>query len=959
MRPQNTFILRKIYNLSVVLFICLSSVAQRANFQLKIKDIDNLNLPGASVQLNPGKWGGVTNPQGELFLVDMPPGNYKLSISYIGFEKLEKEIVLKNGNNIFSEQIINLAVTNSEVVVMGDRLKGQSKALSQQKNSGNITNIISADQMGRFPDANIGDAVKRVPGITMQNDQGEARNIIIRGMGPEFNAVTFNGERIPSAEGDNRRIQMDLIPADMVQTVEVNKTLTADMDADAIGGSVNMVSRQAPNGLRISGTMAGGINPIRDGMIGTYNFIIGNRKANSKLGYMISGSHNRNVFGSDNVEAVWSKDANGKPFVSNHDIRIYDLIRIRRSLATTLDYKISPLHNISFTSSYNWRDDKENRFRLRHRYRGNVENPIPADLIYDAAGNISGYKNGEVLRQTKGGIDNIRNESRRLEDQRVRSFAVNGNHVFGKLKSDWCIQWAKASEVRPNERYFAMGRRSIQVFQNINDPRKPQAFDNTALSAYTRLGELTEEFQDQYERDVNAKLNFELPTTLVKNRKGKFRFGLRLRTKEKIRDNSFYSYKPVTTIPNISVVPLIDKTNPNIYVGSAFVAGNFIDPRHLGGLQFKNALLFTETDEPSKYLAENYSANEIITAGFLEFNQSFSDRFSARFGLRLENTSINYTGNIVEAEKYLKGVVKLSNSYLDVLPSVNLRYEAEKDFIIKAAWTNGLARPKYYDLVPYFNLNPNDLELSAGNPSLSPVRSSNLDLMFEKYFKSVGIISGGVFYKSIDRFFYTYIDNNYTQSKFVTDFPGVNNPIEPGENWAFSQRRNGDGADVFGFETAIQRQLDFLPGFWKGIGIYLNYTYTYSKASGIYNGSGSLIRSNVKLPGAAPHMFNASISYETKKFVLRISANYTSSYVDDSDDAGYNANPFFDRYYDQQFFLDANASYAFSKKLRLFAEANNLTNQPLRYFQGDRSRTAQLEYYGSRFNAGLKFDLNK
>ncbi|MFZ9718564.1 MAG: TonB-dependent receptor plug domain-containing protein, partial [Chitinophagaceae bacterium] len=427
---------RTFLSLSFVLFFCMSAFSQRANFQLKLKDIDNLNLPGASEQLSPGKWVGVTNQLGEIFISGIPTGNNKLTITYVGFEKIEKDITLRDGNNVYSEQVLILAKVNSEVVVMGDRLKVQSKALSQQKNSGNITNIISADQMGRFPDANIGDAIRRVPGITMQNDQGEARNIIVRGMGPEFNSVTFNGERIPSAEGDNRRIQMDLIPTDMVQTVEVNKTLTADMDADAIGGSVNLISRPAPNGLRISGTVAGGINPIRNGMIGTANFVIGNRTANKKLGYVVSGSYNRNEFGSDNIEAVWSKDASGKPFISDHDIRIYDLIRVRRSIATTLDYKISPLHNISFTGSYNWRDDLENRFRLRHRYRGNVTNPNPADLIYDAAGNISGYRNGEVLRQTKGGIDNNRNQGARLEDQRVRSLAITGNHVFGKLKSD-------------------------------------------------------------------------------------------------------------------------------------------------------------------------------------------------------------------------------------------------------------------------------------------------------------------------------------------------------------------------------------------------------------------------------------------------------------------------------------------------------------------------------------------
>jgi TonB-dependent receptor len=814
--------------------------------------------------------------------------------------------------------------------------------------------------MGRFPDANIGDAIKRVPGITMQNDQGEARNIIVRGMGPEFNSVTFNGERIPSAEGDNRRVQLDLIPTDMVQTVEVNKTLTADMDADAIGGSVNLVTRSAPNGLRISGTLAGGFNPVRDnGFIGTGNFIIGNRFAGNKIGFIVSGSYNRNVFGSDNTEAAWSKDANGKPFVSDHDVRVYDEMRIRRSIATTFDFALSPLHTISLTGSYNWRDDKENRFRLRHRYRGDADDPNPADLMYDGNGNITGYSNGEVLRQTKGGLDNSRNEGRRLEDQRVRSLALKGDHLFGKLKTNWSVQYAKASEKRPNERYFAMGRRGITINQDISDPEFPLLTDNTALTGYARLSELTEQFQNQYERDLNGKLNFELPASVINNQKGALKFGARLRTKKKVRDNNFFSYDPLTSFGNISLVPLVYKTNSGFYPGSKYVAGQFIDPKYLGNLDFKNPSLFEETDEPAEYLAGNYEAYETITAGYAELKQDFTDKLTARIGFRIEHTAINYTGNIVEDEEEFKGEAKLKNNYTDVLPSINLRYAFSNNFIVKAAWTNAIARPKYYDLVPYFNINPNDLVLGAGNPTLEPVRSSNLDLMAEYYFKSVGLISGGLFYKKINKFFYTYIDNNYTAAKFATDFPTVNNPIAAGENWEFAQRRNGDGATVLGFEAAIQRQFDFLPGFWKGFGIYLNYTYTHSKAEGIYDGSGNLIRSNVKLPGAAPHIFNTSLSYENKKLVERLSANFTSSYVDDSDDAGYNEEAFFDRYYSRQFFLDANASYAFTKKLRIFVEANNLTNQPLRYYQGVKERTAQLEYYGPRFNAGIKFDLSK
>jgi TonB-dependent receptor len=791
----------------------------------------------------------------------------------------------------------------------------------------------------------------------MQNDQGEARNIIIRGMGPELNSVTFNGERVPSAEGDNRRIQLDLIPSDMIQTIEVNKTLTPEMDADAIGGSVNLVSRAPSNGLRLSGTLAGGYNPIRDGFMGTGNFIIGNRSKNQKVGYLINGSINSNDFGSDNVEAVWSKSAAGKVFVSDHDIRTYDVKRVRRSLSASFDFKLAPSSTISVVGSYNWRDDLENRYRLRHRFRGGETN-----LLYDAAGNITGYNNGEVLRQTKGGINNDRNESTRLEDQRVRSLQVKGDHLLGKVKMDWSVQYARASEKRPNERYVSMGRRSIQVSQDMKDPYFPLLTSTTALNAYTRLNELTEEFQDQYEEDLNAKLGFSMP--LSDNGKSILKYGYRLRTKTKVRANSFFQYAPigsnVANFANITLLKLADLSNPGFYAGSKFNTGNFVDANFLGSINFKDVASFRETDAPAEYLAGNFSAKETIQAGYLQLNQEFTDKLSMVAGIRLENTSLNYTGNIVENETSLRGKATNKNNYLDVLPSLNFRYQASDNLIWRLAYTTGIARPKYFDLVPYFNVLTSDQELSAGNPSLKPIRSNNVDIMFEKYFKSIGIVSGGIFYKHLNNFFYTYRDETYNRQEFATDFPTIaNNPILATDNWQFLQRRNGSSVNVFGYEIAFQRQLDFLPGFWKGFGIYTNYTYTTSKAKGIFDGSGDLIRENVTLPGTAPHMFNGSLSYENKKLVLRLSANFTSSYVDDSDDAGYNADPFFDRYYDKQFFLDFNGSYAFTRKLRIFSEINNITNQGLRYYQGIKERTAQTEFYGARFNMGIKFDLVK
>jgi len=933
--------------------------AQKANLKIKIVDAENLSLPGASVRLSPGQFSAVSNQSGEAVIAAVSAGKYTMEISYIGFETVKKEIQIGQSSVIITEKMTPRLKSEKAVVVIGDRLKGQSKALNQQKNSDNITNYISADQIGRFPDNNIGDALKRVPGITMQNDQGEARNIIVRGMGPELNSVALNGERVPSAEGDNRRVQLDLIPADMIQTIEVNKTLTASLDADAIGGSVNLITRSAPNALRVSATIAGGYNVVREGFIGTAAFILGNRFAKGKLGFIINGSYNKNEFGSDNVETVWGKTQGGKLFIADHDIRVYDVTRERRSLAATLDYKISEFHTITVGGSYNWRDDLENRFRLRHRYRGNTSNPAATDLAFDGDGNIASYKNGEVIRQTKAGINNNRNENRRLEDQRTQSLALSGNHVFGKLKSSWNIQYAKASEKRPNERYLAMGRRSITVFQDISNAKFPLATDTTSLSRYTRLSEFSEENQDQYERDVNAKLDFSVPVNLFVEKKGTLKFGARLRTKKKVRDNNFFSFSPKTAFLSIESFPLVNKTNSSFYPGEKFAAGSFITPAYVGGINLDDANAFTKKDEPSEYIASNYSANENIIAGYVELKQPITEKIGAIIGLRTETTYVDYTGNIVEDDATLKGTSTLKNNYTDVLPNLNLKYAFTKTNILRAALTFGIARPKYYDLVPYINLNPNDKELSVGNSNLAPLRATNVDIMWEQYHRSIGILSAGVFYKNINKFFYTYINDNYLAADFVKDFPTALNPIAADEKWSFTQRRNGSGAQVFGLEAAIQRQFNFLPGFWKGFGIYLNYTHTYSKAKGLYDAAGELIRSNVKLPGAAPNVFNASMSYENKKVVVRVSGNYTSAYVDDDSDGGYNADSFFDRYYDKQFFLDANFSFAFTKSLRLFGEANNLTNQPLRYYQGVKERTAQVEYYGPKFNLGIKFDIAK
>lgn len=932
--------------LLLLFFTFLISHAQKGVISGKVLDVDDqLPLPGALIQIEGFNKYAVSDYTGNYEFLNLNAGKYVLHVKYMGYTLKTMDVEVEGGKNV--SVTFNLKATGTELneVVVGDRLKGQSKALNKQKTNQNITNVISSDQVGRFPDANVGDALKRVPGITMQNDQGEARNIIIRGLAPSLNSVTLNGDRIPSAEGDNRNVQMDLIPSDMISTIEVNKTLTSDMDADAIGGSVNLITRATPNGSRVSATLAGGYSPIREKGNYTAGLILGNRFLDKKLGAVLSASYNNNNFGSDNVEGVWVKGKKDQVYMEEYDVRKYDVQRIRNSFSLATDYKFNENNSIYVNAMYNFRDDFENRYRTR--FRG-------IKPTYDANDNIIGYK-GDVRRQTKGGIE--ANKNARLERQIVQNYAIGGEHLLSsKLDMDWAINYAKASEDRPGERYVEYQNTKLDINQDLVDTRFPllSSLGANATDKF-KFRTLSENHNYTEESEFGAKLNFRVPLSVIEDQKGRIRFGVRTRIKDKERDNVFYQYTPITALGNLNVISSSYYGGEQFQPGSQYIPGTFASNSFLGALDLNNSVLFTKKDIPSEYLALNYKAKENIYAGYIRWDQDFTSNLSMIAGLRVENTAIDYTANYVEDEEKKLKEINNTNSYTNVLPSVAFKYNGKKDWVYRTAFTTSLARPNYYDLSPFISVVPaDDSEILAGNPNLKATYAYNFDLMVEKYYKNVGLLSGGVFYKNLNNFIYTYRNNQYTNADFTADFPGQPNPIpaiNPG-NWGLTQQRNGENVSVYGFEIAIQRQLDFIPGkFFKGLGVYLNYTFTASDAKGITNSSGEE-RKNVSLPGTAPHMFNGSLSWENKRFSARVSLNYAADYLDEL-----GANEFEDRYYDKQLFVDANASYKITKHLRIFAEANNLTNQPLRYYQGIASRTMQMEYYQARYNFGLKFDL--
>lgn len=911
---------KSLFFLFAVFIIANIIYAQNGRISGKVTDDDGFVLAGANAYIESLAKGAATNQQGNFSILNVPPGNYTLRISYLGYQTQELDVNVESNKTLYVEISLNPGIIEGgEVVVLGERAESQAKALNQQRNNDNITNVVSSDQIGRFPDQNIGDALKRIPTITVNYDQGEARFVNIRGTEPRLNSVMINGERVPSAEAEIRNVQVDLIPSDMIQTIEVNKALTPDMDADAIGGSVNLITRSAPAGLRLSGTAASGYNLLSEKPIWNGGLVVGNRFFDDKLGVVISGSLYDHHLGSDNTEGSWDED-DGVIFPEEWQIREYRIRRLRQSISGAFDYKLSPNDNLFLRAMYNHRNDWENRYRLVYK-----------------------IEDDELERQTKGGIDNDTNDNARLEDQRTYTFSLGGDHVlFNTVKMFWSTAYSKASEERPNERYLEFAIEGVPQTYDLSDPEAPMiSYASEAPNDFSNweLNELTEEYQYTEETDFNAKLDFDIPINEGLN-KSNLKIGGRFRNKDKERDNNFFEYEPIDGFETLADVGRADFSDPDFLAGD-YLIGQFASKEFLGSLDLNNPNLFEKEDKPDEYAADNFTANEKIFAGYAMWSQNFGPQWKIIAGVRVENTDIEYEGNEFNEDTEEVTPTSGSDSYVNFLPGIHLKYSLSQNTIFRFAWTNTIARPNYYDLVPYRLVKPEDEELEIGNPALEPTTSMNFDLMAEHYYENVGILSAGVFYKSMKDYIYIYSAKDYLD------------PVT-GNTYELSQPRNGAEATLFGFEFAYQKRLDFMPGILKNLNFYANYTYTSSTADNPVLNEQVEGDEDIELPGTAPHTLNAALTYQDARLVLGVTFNYSSPYLDPDE---LDLTPGLERYYDEVTYLDVTGSYAFTPQIRFFFEANNLLNQPLRYYAGESSRTYQAEYYNARFTAGIKFDL--
>lgn len=902
--------IRKISFLFLLFILLIPDLAAQTPGTLSgnVIDTKNFPLPGSNIYIEALSKGAVTNEEGRYRISGIPVGTYGVTVSFIGFDTQKTKIEIEPGETISLDFIMEGGIM-LEGVTVGSSLHGQAKALNRQKNAPNIKNVLSADLMGRFPDPNVAEALQRIPGISVQRDQGEGRYVQIRGTDPNLSNITINGEQIAAPEGDSRSVALDMIPSNILSSIEVTKAITPDMDGDAIGGSVNLNTLSAVSNNRIFNiTASGGFNNLVQDLSplsGQGAISFGDRTGSrNQLGYMLSGSFNRTNRASNNNEMEYDVGE-----LEELQLRDYELTRERMGLVSGVDYRFHSNSQIYIRGSYNFFSDQEYRRRF----------VIAED---------------ELARDFKD----------RLEEQQVISLSAGGEHLIGSNTGiDYTLSYSYSDQNTPDDREISFALEDDMgdfISFDHADTDYPQ-FSSQGVNPYEyssyefdEFGSATEITTDQH---VTLRLNLKTNYQLSENINGYIKYGGLTRLKSKDRDitENIYDYDGSTTFTQ-----LLGDFEDNDFLNNKYPGGIGLFPNrsNVTGLFNDNRSDFEleEDDSAEASNAEDYNATENTYAGYLMTELS-GDKLSTLVGFRYEKTNVEYTANITEFDEEGDlvtpiGSVDSDNSFDFFLPMIHFTYTMGRNGKLRLAWTNTFAKPRYFDLAPYRIVAHEDDEIELGNPDLNPARSMNFDLMSEYYFSNVGIISGGAFYKKITDFIFT---SNFEYSE-----------SGPYLGYEATQPVNGSDAELFGFEINLQRQLDFLPGFASGFGIYANYTYTWSEANLITEGG---TQRTLSLPGQAENVANFALSYEKGGFTSRISLNYAGSFIDEireTSDA--------DRYYDERFQLDASASQQITPGLSVFAEAINLTNAPLRYYNGISSRPEQQEFYSWWGNLGIK-----
>ncbi|MEX2603150.1 MAG: TonB-dependent receptor [Gracilimonas sp.] len=973
--------------LSILIVLFLSSVvfAQDGTIRGEVTELETgETLVGANVIVEGTAKGASTDIDGRYVIRNVPAGDYTLLFRYLGFESKNMEVTVEAGESIQVDMQMSATTLQGEEIQVTAFQRGQSRALSEQRKSVNIKNVISSEQIEAFADNTVTGALSRIAGMGHGGTN-------IRGVGAGATNVTMDGQRM-GATGSNRSVDLSTISADMVQDLEVIKVITPDMDADALAGVININTRRPIGGERSMNIRLGG--GVQDrylkhtGTMQRASVSYGN-SPNDRYSFGLNFSYQRDPSADEQFRTEWQ----GRAFVvDNEPSKVFDILS---SVNSNLDYNIperigtgaqftfqpSDISTYHVQGMFNF----ENRSRYQYGISYNPRMQNYTQPTYtgdpDGAGGADAENQGTIQYNP------------RLDDIEIQQYTVQagGRHRLDQLDLEYKLGWGHG---RYSDDQYRMNFETNSNYEFIFDT-EDRWNPNVDIAPWSRASnpvfprtnemffqEMDHRINNNVDNDIQASVDMEIPYQF-----GDIKTGLSSSLTFKRGVGEQIPRQPSTrmTVANFKQIEngaweIFDRSNETFHLPWLIDLDNARDfyltqsPRFTYGPDGIEE--WAQSTETSRYFA-----NENTYAAYAMSNFRVGP-FTLLGGLRVEHTYNYYSGREgrIDNTGWLGATdINSSNSYTNFFPNLQTVFAFGQMTNLRLAYSRSIGRPNFNQLNPYIMRNEANKTIQQGNPKLSPMLSNNFDVLFEHYFLNVGQFTIGLFYKDMKDFVFSYSEPvNYPLDNELGLSPG---------RYMVSGFRNGEQATVYGAEFMWQQNLEFLPGILGNLGTYVNYSYAQSIADvgrGLdeqsTHGLAHLFelvgldgqfdnfqdyKNITPLEGQRPHVVNAGLDFSKGEFFTQVSYQWAAPSISSygSNAKTLIASPreqsvYFDQFNGARQNLSLTARYWISDHFQVWFDASNILNhKEVSYFYDEDYYPYSTDLSGREITLGLRYQL--
>ncbi len=933
-------------------------------------------LEGARVAIASAAREAVTDHQGVYRFADLPSGNVILSVSYTGLDTMEVPVTVRSGAPNRQDVALTAGIYRLEKFVVAGEREGNARAVTMQRQAPNVKNVVSADAFGSLS-GNPSELLERLPGVVVERVGGDPRYVSLRGTPGTLNSIQIDGNR--RATAGERSLNFESVGSDFIESMELVKSPTPDMDADAIGGTVNLRSRSGFDLAARRVTYALGIitgakrypAPIPVGSF-SYSDVVGVFGGTRNLGISFSSSFRQHIAEMDFTTMNYERTDNSPAYMNSLAYDGRSNLRTRWGGGLKLDYKLSPENSVFVSVTFS-----------PHMENSVVPVTTVATAQTVATLNAQGQPTGTGA--ILPGYTDQRTEARVLAASTVslsnlhrqRDALAYSLQLGGRLqKPAYTLDYDASYSYSKNNEYFhtvtAILRGVGWVFDRTNrsrwtpvitytggpDPANLNNYSDNLLT-FSHLPTTGEIAGTQ----VNYLRKFALPVPSF------IKAGVRLRREEQQLNNFSrrWRYAGADGVLNSGDENLGQFQDLHLNyrpMHGVYPAGPILSPDAMRTHKDNN---LTRWQEDVAFGSQNpltgrQMLEERVTAAYLMGNTKLG-RFSALAGVRVEQTDIEaegalnfitpaekarraaFTGALTDAEIIRRNQAQygtrrlVSRDYRNVFPGVHLKFDATNRLLFRGSYSTSIGRPVIGSLIPNDNIDADNRIVQATNPGLRPQNANNFDATAEYYFEPAGVLSFGVFLKEISNFIYS------TSGQLIP--AGAENGFE-GEYAGYELRSqtNGGFARIRGWEANYQQRLVFLPGWWSGFGLLANYTWLDTK--GDYGTPGT-VQTKDTLAGFTPAAGNFGISYIRDKYNFRVVYGYNAETL-----IAFNAQRNLRRHRAESHRVDLKLKYILSRRLDVYLDVYNLTNDKQREVWGaqDRPRTI-LDRNDPQIHAGI------